>query len=131
MGSTPRLRTSLSLLAIAVVLGALLGHHQRWFATEPVHAGRTVTEWLDRMPLFADLREREAPFNWAWPSEVVNLADDPSIRAVVALGSNAVPTLQARLVEGPGYPASARLSDRRSWRTPPLLATAVKWPRTD
>ena len=45
------------LLGIVLPLAlAALAWWQGWFASEPVYHGRTVTQWLDAMALFDDVR---------------------------------------------------------------------------
>lgn len=101
----------------AVLLLGLLAWHGRWFATEPVVRGRTVTEWLDSMALFDEMRRRDETgqhsFHFVRSPEV--LAGDPALTALVSLGSNAVPVLRQRITEPPSATAVERWRQWLGW----------------
>ncbi|HEX3720030.1 MAG TPA: hypothetical protein VH595_18940 [Verrucomicrobiae bacterium] len=73
---------------------------------EPVYHSRSVTQWLDRMAMFDEMRtmdeEERHSFRIVYPPEVVS--NDPALRALLAIGSKAVPTLEKTLSEPPRDP---------------------------
>jgi hypothetical protein len=70
---------------------------------EPVYHLKSVTQWLDSMALFDELRTMDEQgrnsFRIVYPPEVVT--NDPALRALLAMGSKAVPTLEKTLNEPP------------------------------
>ncbi len=55
---TPNSKTRWPWLVVLVLGGAgALCWWYRWFANEPAYHGKTVTEWLDAMPLFKGMTQ--------------------------------------------------------------------------
>jgi hypothetical protein len=81
------------------------------FAQEPVYHGKTVTEWLDNMALFDEARHADEDGNsdYRLPSSPDVIQNDPSLRALLALGSKAVPTLERVLMQPPEWPRGKSL----------------------
>jgi hypothetical protein len=73
---------------------------------EPVYHFKSVTQWLDKMAMFDELRTMDEQgrngYRIVYPPEVVT--NDPALRALLALGSKAVPTLEKTLKEQPHPP---------------------------
>lgn len=82
---------------------AALAWWQGWFATEPVYHGRTVTQWLDAMALYDDVREwdRTPRVTFEAPQSPEAVAADPALHALLALGPKTLPALKAHLMEPP------------------------------
>ncbi|HTH47549.1 MAG TPA: hypothetical protein VMB21_08570, partial [Candidatus Limnocylindria bacterium] len=82
---------------------AALAWWQGWFASEPVYHGRTVTQWLDSMAIYDELRNRDetgqSTFNTERKPEAIPA--DPALRALLALGPRAVPALRIHLTAPP------------------------------
>ncbi len=70
---------------------------------EPTYHFRSVTQWLDRMAMFDELRTMDeqgrSSYTVVFPPEVVT--NDPALRALLAMGAKAVPTLEKILNEPP------------------------------
>ena len=84
-----------------LLLLALLAWWQGWFAAEPVYHGRTVTQWLDAMPLYDEVRNSDQTGQRMWYDQRTPeaVAADPALQALLALGSQAVPALRTHLTE--------------------------------
>jgi HEAT repeats len=116
--TTLRRKWFASALVLAVGL-VLAGWWYGWFAGEPVYHGRTVTGWLDHMAIFDSLRRRDEThqngFRFRLSPQVVT--NDPALRAILAIGSQAVPTLVKRVRQPPLIkpPIQSRLESWASW----------------
>jgi len=101
------------IIAGALALAGLVGWKRGWFASEPVYRGRTVTQWLDRMSLFEEERNRdvtgENSLHYPSPQGVTN---DPALKALLKIGSNAIPVLEQRLSDPPEWPRTVGLGNR-------------------
>jgi beta-lactamase regulating signal transducer with metallopeptidase domain len=93
---------------------------------EPVYHFKSVTQWLDSMALFDEMRTMDKDgrngYRLVYPPEVVT--NDPAVRALLAMGSRAVPALEKTLNEPPDaslYPSPIDPTQRvKSW-------TVEKW----
>lgn len=109
-------------VALILLTGAWLAWQRGWFSDEPTFAGKTVTRWLDNMPLLADWREsdRTKQTRFTFPNTAAGVTNDPAIRAIQALGAAAVPVLIRRLTPEPRSPTLSEVNERllemaRSW----------------
>jgi hypothetical protein len=98
------------------VIGAL------WFliygsTDEPVYHGRTVTQWLDHMALFDEMRrmDKSEEHSYRIPNKPEIVTNDPALRALLAIGPKAVPTLEKRLTEPPHRPNPKSLQEIENW----------------
>lgn len=111
----------LLLSSVLLLLLGALAWWQGWFASEPVYHGRTVTQWLDAMAVYDEVRHRdetgESTFNTERKPEAI--AADPALRTLLAMGPKAVPALKTHLVQVPrARPWWQRLGHRsvEAWR---------------
>ncbi|HTH50277.1 MAG TPA: hypothetical protein VMB21_22380, partial [Candidatus Limnocylindria bacterium] len=104
------------LLSLGLLLPlAALAWWQGWFASEPVYHGRTVTQWLDSMALYDDVREwdQNPRVTFEDPPTPEVVAADPALQALLAMGPIALPALKRHLMEPPKpYPWWDRLRFR-------------------
>jgi hypothetical protein len=88
---------------------------------EPVYHSKTVTQWLDNMALFDELRTMgEGGHGYKFPQSPEVVTNDPALRALLALGAKAVPTLEKRLNEPPLPPTVDPIQSVETW-------TARQW----
>jgi hypothetical protein len=90
------------------------------YTDEPVYHFKSVTQWLDSMALFDGQRnmDENGQHGYKIPQSPEVVTNDPALRALLALGSKAVPTLEKRLNEGPlplARDPIARLEARAAW----------------
>jgi hypothetical protein len=93
---------------------------------EPVYHFKSETQWLDRMAMFDELRTLEEQgrnsYRIVYPPEVVT--NDPALRALLAMGSKAIPVLEKTLSapphDSPIPPPLDPIQRVKSW-------TAEKW----
>lgn len=112
------------LAAAGAVIVAVFVWRFRPFADEPVYHGKTVTEWLDGMALFDEVRtaDVEGPRPRS-PSTLQVVPADPSLTALLAIGSKAVPTLERTLQQEPADESGAEklsltgLLEKYVWKT--------------
>ncbi len=109
-------------ITLILLAGAWLAWQRGWFSDEPTFAGKTVTRWLDTMPLLTDWRERDRTkqHSFDFPNTAAEVTNDPAIRAIQVLGTRAVPVLIRRLTPEPRPSTLAEVNQRllemgRSW----------------
>jgi beta-lactamase regulating signal transducer with metallopeptidase domain len=102
---------------VGVVVIGLLFLLMYGFTDEPVYHFKSVTQWLDSMALFDEVRNMDENGNHSYrlPQSPEVVTNDPALRALLAMGSKAVPTLEKRLNEAPLPPARDPLSSLESW----------------
>ena len=138
----PAVETGLALNGTAQIVQRLnrlrrerLGAWKRWYSAvgivvmgllfllfygstdEPVYHLKSVTQWLDSMALFDELRnmDENGGHSYRLPQSPEVVTNDPALRALLALGSKAVPTLEKRLNEPPLPLARDPLTRMESW----------------
>jgi hypothetical protein len=88
---------------------------------EPVYHFKSVTQWLDKMALFNELRtmDEDGRNSYKLPHSPEVVTNDPALRALLAMGSKAVPTLEKTLNEPPHdldiQPPSDPIERVKSW----------------
>ncbi len=88
---------------------------QGWFASEPVYHGRTVTDWLDAMAIYDEMRSSDETGQHSWNDQRTPeaIAADPAMQALLALGPKGVPALRAVLRTPPAPPSRWRQINHR------------------
>ena len=96
----------------------LVAWRRGWFSGEPTYHGKTVTQWLDGTTLFKEDRNADETGRRHFPlpkPEVVT--NDSALRALLHIGSDAVPVLVERLSEPPQWSGpTARLKAWAGWK---------------
>jgi len=87
------------------------------FTGEPTYHFKSVTQWLNRMALFDEMRnmEKEGRNGYKLPHAPEVVTNDPALRALLAIGAKAVPTLEKILNEQPESPAPEPMDRVKSW----------------
>src|SRR5262245_38158038 len=103
---------------IVVVAGLLLLALVRCSTREPSYAGRTVTQWLDRLVLY-DYREESSSVSTIYRAPEV-ITNDVAFRALLQIGVRGVPILVQRIQDraewAPTVPPFKRLRQSVEWR---------------
>src|SRR5262245_61462635 len=103
------LAISASVIALVMALGPL--SHEK----EPRYRDKTVTEWLDGIE-FLHTPGSEGAWSYSYDLSPEIVTNHSSIRALVEVGSNAVPVLVKRLAEPAKWPAEVGFWKRlRIW----------------
>ena len=123
------------IIAGASALAGLVAWQRGWLATEPVYRGRTVTQWLDQMALFEEERNRDITFERDFrpsPSPQI-VTNDLALKALLKIGSDAVPVLEQRLIDPPEWPQTFGLWDRVTtwarWKWKQMRSSGLSPPR--